>query len=75
MLKRIGLLIGFLLYMLSSACFGQIVAQCSDPKGYGYYPYMGLVPENNTSGLHAGWNEDGITGGLFQLNMIDEKKL
>jgi hypothetical protein len=58
--------------LYSTLSFGQIVAQCSDPKGFGYYPYMGLIPEKSENGLHAGWNEDGISRGLFQLNKVDE---
>lgn len=61
-----------LLLICSSTCQAQIVAQCSSPIGFGYYPYMGLVPEKSDSGLHSGWNEDGISGGLFQLNKVDE---
>lgn len=67
LLFTLGLLTG------STSCFSQIIAQCTNAQGFGYYPYMGLVPENSKDGLHAGWNEDAITGGLFQLNKIDEK--
>ncbi len=69
-------LLGFLVICLlvaSTSCFGKIVAQCNNPKGFGYYPYMGLVPEKSEDGIHAGWNEDTISDGIFQLNMIDEK--
>ena len=61
---------GFLCF--SGSVFGTVVAQCSNPKGFGYYPYMGLVPEKSKDGIRAGWNEESIDGGMFQLNKVDD---
>lgn len=61
-----------LLVCFSMPSYSQVIAQCSNPKGFGYYPFMGLVPEKSKDGLHAGWNDESITGGMTQLNKIDD---
>jgi len=33
---------------------------------------MGLVPEKSKDGIQAGWNEESIDGGMFQLNKVDD---
>lgn len=41
------------------------IAQCSNPSGKGYFPYLGMVSKSN-----AGWDDEKITGGLVTLTKI-----
>lgn len=50
--------------------FGQEtkIAHCENPQGKSYFPYLGLVQEKD-----AGWDENGISNGIFELIATDEK--
>jgi hypothetical protein len=48
--------------LVSGNCFALDVAQCSNPKGKSYYPYLGAMDKKN-----AGWTDDGITDGITTL--------
>lgn len=72
MCRMTKLLLVTIFLFSSGSAFGQIIAQCSSPKGYAYYPNMGLVPEKSEGGLAAGWVEDSISNGIVQLNKVDD---
>ena len=41
------------------------IASCSNPKGKGYYPELGLVDKEI-----SGWQDEKITGGITKLSKI-----
>ena len=62
-MKKI-LLAGFLILILSKTVFADeyIIAHGENPQGKAYFPYMGLVPKND-----SGWRNDGIKNGVFEV--------
>ena len=55
--------------LLSTTSHAANVAQCSNPVGQAYYPYLGLM-EKKTSG----WTDDKITGGITTLRKIGKNQ-
>jgi hypothetical protein len=51
-----------LAFAFSASAHGEIVAVCGPSKGYAFYVSGPLVPEKE-----AGWTEDGISKGSFQI--------
>ena len=62
-IKVVLLLAGLLVF--SGAYSAEDIAQCSNPSGKGYFPYLGVVPKNS-----AGWNDEMITGGITTLTKL-----
>jgi hypothetical protein len=60
---------GFAMLMLVSYSVlgAATIAQCSNPMGKAYYPYLGMVDKNK-----SGWKDDGITAGLVSLQKDDD---
>lgn len=54
------------LLIWSSNCFAMNVAQCSNPSGKSFFPYLGIMSEKE-----AGWANDKISGGITTLNKLD----
>lgn len=52
----------FYVLMMSNFAFGQTIANCSNPEGYSYYHYYGLVPKKS-----SGFEKDKITGGMITI--------
>jgi hypothetical protein len=50
------------LVAFSASAVAQDIANCRSPKGKAFYFNMGIVPKSK-----AGWDDDGITGGVFTL--------
>ncbi|RYE73555.1 MAG: hypothetical protein EOO81_00030 [Oxalobacteraceae bacterium] len=44
----------------------QEMATCKEPQGYAFYPYKGLNKKET-----AGWEKDGISGGIFSLKRLN----
>lgn len=53
--------------LLSNSSFAVDIAQCSNPKGKSYYPYLGMMDKKD-----AGWTDDGITGGITTLTKTSD---
>ena len=53
--------------LFSGSVFAADIASCSNPKGKSYYPYLGLIQKKD-----AGWTEDGINGGIVELEKNDK---
>lgn len=51
--------------LVSCNCFAEDIAQCSNPSGKGYFPYLGKVAKKS-----AGWDDEKITGGIVTLSKI-----
>ena len=58
---KLAYLITFLL-MVSTNSYATDVAQCANPSGKSYYPYLGLMAKKD-----SGWVDDGISGGITSL--------
>ena len=50
------------LLIFPNLAFATIIAACSNPAGYAYFPNYGLIQERD-----SGWTDDAITGGITQL--------
>jgi hypothetical protein len=53
--------------LLSLSAYSQVVATCSEPKGYAHYHHTELVPKKN-----SGFHEDKISGGLTTLQRLSK---
>lgn len=51
--------------IISAGASAEDVAQCSNPSGKGYYPFLGMVAKKS-----AGWDDEKITGGIVTLSKI-----
>lgn len=62
--------IGFLILSLSQLAFAgeEIIAHGENPQGKCYFPYSGLVTKKA-----AGWQDDSITNGVFEVAVSDGK--
>lgn len=58
-----------LLALLCSSVQAADIASCSNPRGQGYFPEIGIVSEKD-----SGWSEDYITGGITKLVRLDDGK-
>lgn len=52
-------------FLLSANCFAADIAQCSNPSGKSYYPYLGFVDKKS-----SGWTDDKVTGGITTLQKL-----
>lgn len=58
--------VGWICSVLFSAnCLALDIAQCSNPSGKAYYPYLGLMEKKS-----SGWTDDKITGGITTLQKL-----
>ncbi len=51
--------------LISGSSFAVDIAQCSNPSGKAYYPYLGLLDKKS-----SGWTDDKITGGITTLQKL-----
>jgi hypothetical protein len=58
-----------LLMLVASSGLAVDIAQCSNPSGKAYYPYLGMMKKEN-----SGWTDDKITGGITTLSKIGENE-
>ena len=61
-------IVGLMLCVVSLAAGAETVATCGASKGYGYYLPKGGIPADE-----AGWTEDTISSGTFQLIKAGEE--
>ena len=54
------------LVLAGSPAFSQVVATCSNPKGYAHYHYRPPVPKKK-----SGFQKDAITGGVTTLQRLE----
>ena len=57
------LLVG--LMVSTGAYSAEDIAQCSNPSGKGYFPYLGIVQKKS-----SGWEDEKITGGITTLTNL-----
>ena len=50
------------LFLIPTVTFANIIAECESPKGYAYYPFYGVIPEEK-----SGWDTDGFSTGVYRL--------
>jgi len=55
--------------LVSGSCFAVDVAQCSNPSGKSYFPYMGMMQLKD-----SGWSNDKITDGITTLTKTDNNE-
>lgn len=55
--------------LLSGTCVAADVAQCSNPSGKAYYPYLGLVEKKL-----SGWTDDKIPNGITTLQKTSDNQ-
>jgi hypothetical protein len=67
-MKKIAL-VGFFILILSKLVFADelIIAHGENPQGKTYFAYTGLVSKKN-----AGWHDNGIEKGIFEVVLSDE---
>lgn len=61
-INTVLLLAGFL---VSTGVAAEDIAQCFNPSGKGYFPYLGIVAKKS-----SGWDDEKITGGIVTLSKI-----
>jgi hypothetical protein len=66
-MKAIFIALSF--FAITAAANAQEMATCKEPQGYAYYPYKGLNKKET-----AGWDKDGITGGVFSLKRLNAEE-
>lgn len=54
------------LLLVGSQAFAEVIASCSDPKGYAQYHFHSAVPKKQ-----SGLQKDAISGGLTTLRRLD----
>jgi hypothetical protein len=54
-------------FLAGTAIASQPIANCSNPKGYSFYHYAGVVPKDK-----SGFLEDQISGGLTTLQILSD---
>ena len=57
------LLVG--LMVSTGAYSAEDIAQCSNPSGKGYFPYLGIMQKKS-----SGWEDEKITGGITTLTNL-----
>lgn len=62
-INAVLLIVGLL--VSAGAYSAEDIAQCSNPSGKGYFPYLGRVPKKS-----AGWDDEKVTGGIVTLTRI-----
>lgn len=62
-INAVLLIVGLL--VSAGAYSAEDIAQCSNPSGKGYFPYLGIVAKKS-----AGWDDEKITGGITTLTKI-----
>lgn len=68
MKNKLAFLIPFLL-LISTNSYAADIAQCSNPSGKAYYPYLGLMDKKD-----SGWVDDKISGGITTLIRTDDNE-
>ena len=51
--------------LVTTGASAEDIAQCSNPSGKGYFPYLGMVQKKS-----SGWDDEKITGGITTLTKI-----
>ncbi len=65
---KLAFILSFLL-MVSTNNYAADIAQCSNPSGTSYYPYLGLMAKKD-----SGWVDDKISGGITSLVRSDDNE-
>lgn len=56
-------------FLISTSALAADVAQCANPSGRAYYPYLGLMKQKS-----SGWTDDKITGGITSVQKLGDKQ-
>ena len=56
------------LFLIPTVTFANIIAECESPKGYAYYPFYGVIPDEK-----SGWDTDGFSTGVYRLILNDDQ--
>ena len=68
-MKKINIVLLIVGLLVTTGASAEDIAQCSNPSGKGYFPYLGIVAKKS-----AGWDEEKITGGITTLTKIGENE-
>ena len=68
MKQKLAFLMLFLM-VISTNTHAAVIAQCSNPSGIAYFPYLGLMDKKD-----SGWVDDKITGGITSLVITDDNE-
>ena len=57
----------FLFLIMPQLLSANTIANCQSPKGYAYFPYVGMSSKD----MSNKWEKDGVSNGIFQLVQKD----